>query len=418
MRALSRLLLLLLMLFPLAILALGWFALAETPQVASSAPLSHQDIARAEEILRTNDPRRLPPGTTGTVTLSVTDLNLATGYLLKRTIGADSEIRLADTRLALTITRFLPVVPMRSYLNIELILETQGQRPKLHALRIGQLPVPAPIARHVAAALLRRLSTRGQIEQAIRGIHGVELSPQRLRLRYQWNPALIDDAREALLTDIDLAATRFYHDRIVDLQQQGIGTQRSLSALLQPLFAHALKRSRNGDPVTENTALLSVLGAWAGRRGLDRLVPGDIVRPKRFRLRLRGRTDFAQHFLVSAALTARGDTVLSNAVGLFKEIIDTDRGSGFSFTDIAADLSGSRFGELATTREDSARRIQHQLAVNVADDDLLPRVDDLPEFLDSTQFEAQFEHVGSPAYNAMMSKINRRIAALPLYGND
>ena len=46
-----------------------------------------------------------------------------------------------------------------------------------------------------------------------------------------------------------------------------------------------------------------------------------------------GRKDFAQHFLASAALAARGDSTLSNAVGLFKEISDTDRGSGFSFTD-------------------------------------------------------------------------------------
>ena len=418
MRMLSRLLFLLLIVGPVALLIVAWFALEPNPAVSSSDLLSHKDIARAEKILRNNDPRRHPPDTTGTASLSVDDLNLAVGYLLKRTLGADGEIALSAGQLQLAVTRQVPWIPLQRYINAELTIAATGQQPTLRGVRVGQLNIPRPIARQVALLLVNQLSRRGQLEQALNSIHDVHITENQLQLSYRWDPALIDDARETLLTDLDRAAIAFYHDQIVDLQRQGIGKTGSLSALLQPLFAAAQQRSRGGKAVTENTALLSVLGIWAGRRGLERLVPGNVARPDRFRLRLRNRIDFAQHFLVSAALAARGDSLLSNAVGVFKEIIDTDKGSGFSFTDLAADLSGSRFGELATANERSARRIQQMLTNGIDDADLLPKIDDLPEFLDTVQFEQRFEEVGSPAYEAVMADIMARISTLPLYDAD
>lgn len=415
MRMLSRLLFLLLIIGPLALLGLAWFALEPTPDVTPGAALSHKDIARAEKILRTNDPRRHPPGTTGSATLSADDLNLAVGYLFKRTFGADAQIKLTVDQIQLLFTRQLPGIPLHRYINIKLEIVVNEQQPMLQSLRVGRLDIPRPIARQAATLLVNQLSRRGQLEQALNSIRDLQITENQLQLSYRWNPALIDDARETLLNDLDRNAIAFYHDQIVALQRQGIGKGGSLSVLLQPLFAAAQRRSETGDAVTENTALLSVLGSWAGRRGLHRLVPGDIARPDRFRLRLRNRIDFAQHFLVSAALAARGDSLLSNAVGVFKEIVDTDKGSGFSFTDLAADLSGSRFGELATGNQAAARKIQRILASSVSDADLLPKIDDLPEFLNTTQFEQRFEHVGSPAYEAVIDDIMARIAALPLY---
>ncbi len=80
------------------------------------------------------------------------------------------------------------------------------------------------------------------------------------------------------------------------------------------------------DPVDENRALLLVLGAWVGGRGMDKLVSQDRrqgrLRP--YRLTLGGRRDFGQHLLISAALVSAGDTALSDAIGLFKEIKDSE----------------------------------------------------------------------------------------------
>jgi hypothetical protein len=207
---------------------------------------------------------------------------------------------------------------------------------------------------------------------------------------------------------------RVYLDLIVDLQSRGVGNSGPLTELLQPMFAKAMVRSGQGDAVTENAALLTVLGTWASGQDTGRLVPGA-QRPGRFRLKIEGRKDFAQHFLTSAALAARGDSTLSDAVGLFKEISDTDGGSGFSFTDIAADRAGSRFGELATGSEQDARRVQQRLAAGIAETDIMPLARDLPEHLRGDAFRQRFGHVGSPAYRQAMDEIERRISACSLY---
>ena len=91
-------------------------------------------------------------------------------------------------------------------------------------------------------------------------------------------------------------------DLLLDLQSRGIGKNGSLIELLQPMFAKAMERSRQENPVAENIALLTVLGTWASGQDISRLVPGRPRRPSPFRLKLEGRKDFAQHFLASAAL--------------------------------------------------------------------------------------------------------------------
>ena len=127
---------------------------------------------------------------------------------------------------------------------------------------------------------------------------------------------------------------------------------------------------------------------------------------------LDGRDDFAKHFMVSAAIAAYADTALADAIGLYKEIDDSRYGSGFSFNDIAADRAGTKFGEKAVANEDSAKELQRQLVLGVEDRDLMPKWKDLPEFLSEAEFKRRFNEVDSPAYRAMMQKIEQRVADL------
>ena len=50
--------------------------------------------------------------------------------------------------------------------------------------------------------------------------------------------------------------------------------------------------------------------------------------------------DLAQHFIVSAVIAAAGGTPIAAAAGVYKELNDARDGSGFSFSDIAADRAG------------------------------------------------------------------------------
>lgn len=415
MRTLIKLSLLLMLVSVLVVAGAAWFALSDRALVTHQMRLSHQDIARARTILRHNDPRNMPAGTQRVIDVAPKDLNLAANYLLQQLVHGNARLTLATDSLQVQASLLVPRLPWRNVINIDGRIETSDDRPRITELRLGSLPVPGALATLAAKQLLSHAYSRTQLDQMPGPIKQLQLRPDRLRLTYQWHPELIDQARNTLLTGSEREALRIYHDHLVDLQSRGIGTQGSLLGLLQPLFEIALERSRNADPIEENTALLTVLGTWAGRQDISKLVPDAARRPGRFRLKIERRRDFAQHFLTSAALAARGDSALSDAVGLFKEISDTDHGSGFSFTDIAADRAGTRFGELATRSEKDARRVQQRLAAGVAETDIMPRARDLPEHMRADAFKRQFGYVGSPEYQAIIEEIDRRISTCNLY---
>lgn len=416
MRTLFKLTFLLILLSPLAVGALTWFALSNAPLVTERVNLSHTDIARARTILQHNDPRNLPPGAQRTIQLSPQDLNLAANYLLRRFATGNAKITLEKDRLNLQATLQIPRLPWRSFLNMDTSIGTAKGRPEVTRLQLGQLAVPGPLATLIARQTLAYVYDNARLDSAASLVEDLQLSVDQRRISYQWNPGLIDQARTTLLTSSDRESLRFYHDYLVDLQSQGIGRKGSLTKLLKPMFANALERSRRNDPAAENIALLTVLGSWASGQDISRLVPDRPQRPIPFHLKIEGRKDFGQHFLASAALAARGDSTLSDAVGLFKEISDTDSGSGFSFTDIAADRAGSRFGELAARSQHEAHRLQKRLAAGVLETDIMPLARDLPEHMDSEAFRERFGHVGSPAYQQAIDEIDRRISKCSLYG--
>jgi len=415
MRALVKLFVLLLLLSPVALLAAAWFALSYQPLVTGQIELSHQDIARAKAILRENDPRRAPAGAQRIIEIDAQDLNLAANYLLQKTAQGQARLGLSPKRVDVRMTLLIPQLPRRNYLNVEATVEVHANHPEFTALRLGRLEIPGALAGWLARQLLAANLGQARLDSAANLIETLEVFPERLRLTYRWNPALIAHARDTLLSDSDREALRVYHQGLLDLQANGVGRSGRLVEILPPLFAIAVERSREHDPVAENVALITVLGTWASRQDITTLLPESTRRPQAFRLKLDGRRDFAQHFLTSAALAARGDSSLSNAVGLFKEISDTDRGSGFSFADIAADRAGTRFGALAARSAADARRVQQRLAAGIGDSDIMPLAKDLPEQMHADEFKQRFSHVGSPAYQQLMAEIEQRIDACALY---
>lgn len=400
----------------LMLIVATWFALQDRPLVIRDVSLSPGEVARARAVLGRNDLRRLSPGDKRTVELNALDLDLAVNYLLDRIAGGAARLRLSDGRLEVAATVPVEYLPQRRrHLNIEGTLLAADGQSRVSELRIGSLRVPEVIADRIAWRLVDYLYPANSPDRAAGPVGHVEILPDLLRLSYRSNPEVIGQARTSRMTGSDQQALGAYHDRLIELQANGIGSRGALVDLLQAMFALASTRSVDHDPVEENVALLTLLGTWASGRDLAALVPERPQRPDGFWLKLSGRRDFARHFLASAALAARGDSTLSDAVGLLKEMSDIYRGSGFSFTDIAADRAGSRFGELASRSPQAARELQQRLAKGVADSDLMPPADDLPEHLRGDAFKQRFDHVGSPAYRAMMEEIDRRIDACALY---
>lgn len=415
MRLLFRLILWLILLSPFALAAAAWFALAEQPLVTTQVQLSHQDIANAKAIVKKYDPRRLPAGTAQRLSVSQRELNLAANYLLQKAGRGAARVVIQDGALDAVGTVQVPLLPQHNYLNLSLQLTDDRGTPRVDRLQLGSLEIPPVLADLMLSEGLSRLYRTHEYQLASDVVQQLAMSPGELQVTYKWDPELIKRARTLLVSGGDAAALAAYHARLLQLQAAGTGLKGSLPDLLAPLFSLAQERSVGTDPQAENLALLTLLGAWSSRRGLDQLVPDATAQPQRFRLRLENRIDFAQHFLTSAALAARGDSSLANAVGLYKEFADADGGSGFSFTDIAADRAGTRFGELAVRSPADARRVQALLAAGVAETDIMPRARDLPEHMQAVEFESRFGGVDDPRYRELMAEIERRVAACSIH---
>jgi hypothetical protein len=188
-----------------------------------------------------------------------------------------------------------------------------------------------------------------------------------------------------------------------------------------PLFQTVKDRSGFGDPVAENQAALLAMVIYFGDSRFERLT-GQVRtgalkfhKPKTKSVRLAGRGDLLLHFIISAGLKIVSDSGISAAIGEFKELLDSDGGTGFSFVDLAADKAGIRFAEAATNDKQGATHLQNLLAGGTTEATFFPEINGLPEGLNDKAFKKSFGGVSGDKYKAMVQKIEKRIAEKPAY---
>jgi hypothetical protein len=173
-----------------------------------------------------------------------------------------------------------------------------------------------------------------------------------------------------------------------------------------PAFLLALGIALDDSPLLRSNLLT---------RALWRKVEPDDARKQRLAVlgspTLHGRHDLAQHFSVSAALTAVAGAQAAESAGILKEMLDSRGGSGFSFADLSADFAGIAF----------ARRLLHKpsrLAVieksfRIGEYAISPR--GLPEGLTAAEFEKQYGSLKDERFQRLQTDIRKRIDALPGY---
>jgi hypothetical protein len=233
-----------------------------------------------------------------------------------------------------------------------------------------------------------------------------------------WDPALVRLARERVIARSDRVRIRHYQVQLaVHLGAMPRGADISVASVLSALARAEPPAGVEPDPVADNRAVGLVLGAYVGGHDLSVLAPelATATPPLARTLTLGGRDDLAQHFLASAALAGTAGSATADAIGLGKEVSDARVGSGFSFTDLAANRAGTRFGEAATVSPRRAAALRSELARGIVEADIMPPVDGLPEFMPLDRFRERFGAVGSPAYQAVAEDVERRVAACRLY---
>jgi hypothetical protein len=157
---------------------------------------------------------------------------------------------------------------------------------------------------------------------------------------------------------------------------------------------------------------------YVNKRETQKLLPAAEAEPateQRYSAFMYKRIDLAKHFIGSAALTASANGQVAKVMGEEKELSDAQGGSGFSFIDLAADKAGTRFGEIATSSPENARKIQQAMSKIEDYTDFMPDPRDLPENMDEAEFKRRFESIDSPAYQEVVRQIDLRISAASIY---
>ncbi|MDP1757561.1 MAG: hypothetical protein Q8L38_08975, partial [Pseudohongiella sp.] len=304
------------------------------------------------------------------------------------------------------------------YLNVTAEVAEAPDGIQIQSLQLGSLPLPGALANWIARRFHHHLLQDKTYAAMADAFSRVDFAENQATLDYRWHPTLLTQLErksvELLIAAEDQARMLVYAERLkILLKPYPRGSTVPLAQLVSPLFEYALQAG--GDARTENRAALTALAAYLGGVSLPKLLQGDsrsIYRAPPVLLSLYGRRDLAEHFTLSAALSINGGSRLANAIGLLKEEEDAGKGSGFSFTDLAADRAGVRLGERATG--DAAAHVRQQLAAARTDADLLPDVRDLPEFMPQAEFDRRFGPVGSARYQRIIERIDTRLDAHPL----
>jgi hypothetical protein len=399
---------------PLCVLLALALALERTPAVRGGPQLTPALVGRAERTLRQLNPRRSRSGLVRTVQIEAADLDVMASYAASR---ASIAMTVAVEQGRAIVRASLPIAwnPLGRYLNISAVVADSDGVPHPTDVVVGKLPIPDRLANWLLHAAIDRMYHPDGQRLAAETVRSVSMRDGRVVIEYAWTEDAEDRIRAMSVAAADAARLRAYHETLAETVNAPASSRRSLVDVLEPLLMKARDRSTAGaDAAAENRAAIMVLTFYVNGIGMPSVVPGAETWPRArpHPVLLRDRDDLAKHFLVSAVLSATAGTPLAYVAGIYKEIDDSEGGSGFSFSDIAADRAGTLFGQLAVA---NATALQNHVSERLDEADLMPDVSGLADNMPEAEFTRRFEGVGKPAYEHVIQDIDRRIAACRLY---
>ena len=387
-------------------------AIEDHPRVERQVILTPEHIGRAKQII---DAHRywVRPGMLAVANITSSDVDLAANYLAHRFGKGSAQVILADGSAVVRLSLPMATVPINGYINLAAsVIEVDG-KPQLQSVQVGKLMLPDVLTQVLALQFMDWLRQSDEYKAGLDSLKRIKLSRNELGIVYRWAGGFSKGMRASIIDKQERERLLHYQSVLAanSIRNEAV---MPLSEILPPLVRVAAARSVNGDALAENRAVILVVAFHVLGVSLKRILPEAANWPRAApqSITLDGRDDFAKHFMASAAIAAYADTMLSDAIGLYKEIEDSLHGSGFSFNDIAADRAGTKFGEKAVISEASALQLQRRVVSGLKDADLMPLWSDLPEFMSAMEFKQRFGGIDAPAYQGMMQKIEQRVAAL------
>ena len=406
----------------------AWYGLDDTPLVTKGPKVGVKDFNSAKAFLEQYDPRNLPDGKLTVITANQRQINTALAAALAA--APFLKARIVPSRFgllgAVTAAPPIPRNPFGKYVNVRILIEPSTEGLQIGRLSVGDIEVPTAIVRPVFILIMDQLVGAGRGKAFLETIRSVQVTGSQVRIAYRPKDGLLDDLKSAAKDTVaagDPKITKIYWQKIYEIHRTTpTGSRVSMVQYLQPMFTLAKQRSAGGNAVEENKAAIFAMAMFFGDIRLERFIgkvrEGEFAGGPRkvSHVRLQDRHDWVQHYLLSAGLTLAGGRGIADFMGEVKEVQDaTNKVSGFSFTDLAADRAGARFAETATGSVDRARRMQEFLSRPIGEKQFFPEIRDLPRGLTAVQFKARYGELDGAKYKSMVAEIDRRIATIPMY---
>lgn len=413
---------------PLLILAmpvvLALLAISDVPVATGGAVAGAQDAQRANDVL---DRYWISASSGKPLTeLKVSEQEAASllAFAARGIKSARVGVTMTDRGLDVRLSIALPANPIGRYANFSFTLPSSVRGIMLERVRVGNTELPPELLSFFIRHGFDLVFGSDESDKITSAIQSIRFADQTMTVAYRPMPGITDRLMARINQSEKLRAgdpqrVQIYFTLLQETAADLDGGYASLTRYIAPVFELAARRSGAGDDAakSENAAAILALAVYFGDSRMGKLV-GEIQggpRRGRYNVTLKGRHDLVQHYLTSAGLQIAAGEDVANALGEFKEITDTLRGgSGFSFSDIAADRAGVVLA-LQASNAKHARRIQTIMS-QVADEAVFfPDIQGLPDNLPQAEFEGRYGDMESAAYLELMREIERRIALLPAY---
>jgi len=423
-RTLRGVLLALLVVSPIV---LALLAVETTPRVTDPGPPDAAAAGRTRDVAESIQELIATEAAAGRWSAREEEMNavLAAAQRLRR--GLFGVARVTDDALVLDVSAGAPIMPKGLWANLHLAIAPSEEGLRIAAARIGRLPVPPGLALRGLRLAADRVLGDGLGTQAIDSIAAVRLQPPQVTVAFDFDAvgreAFFERLRERALAGAGKTAREQVYVQLWHLDkavsEDRLPREGSMLPYLKRVVRTAAQQSK-GEDREELRAALYALALYCGDPAFGDQIGVTLAEKLQGGANgcdgttLAGHDDLKRHFAISAGLF--GATASDSAFGMgeLKELLDSNAGgSGFSFTDMVADVAGVRFARafLDAPRGDwpaMLRRIRSEA-------DVIPSLEGLPGGLTEAEFRARYRDVDSEDYAAMVAEIERRVDALPLY---
>ena len=419
-----RLFLIILLTLLIAIAGLAFLTLDQSPIVTRESSRQVDNADTVKDLLKQLKNSVEDRHAQQKVLISESQFESLMGFAQRALPGFQGAVEIDPGKTVIQASMALPAPADSLFINLTAqVFPADGV--DIDYVRIGSLIIPGDTALNIAVWLVDKFTKSDVASTAANQITRVTMTDAELTLDMRPLDELlaqIDVAPENISDGEDPLGelTTSYLAFLDDSPLGNSPTPQTIAKYLNLVLSRAAALSDESTAVIHNQAALLSLAIYLGDHRISQLVgashpiPGDVAEPRAPAV-LAQRNDLAKHFTISAAIQILSQQNMTLAIGEFKELMDRAMGgSGYSFVDLAADMSGMAFARVASD-PNSAQQVQAMAEARLRERDILPYIGGLPEGLSKAEFRRRYTEVDSPAYRKQVADIQQRIDNLALY---